>query len=716
MSTPSGSVSPAPPFPDASPKSPGLRRLFEGAEDLCTVNDKARELVFDIKALVGGAFLAARESKDPLDSAKWLTWSLEPEAHYLDGLIGKAISNRENVRQLLSKGYTPIPSTSVKSVVVPRALELARLTVKRDEFAQRHLLVALLELPPEKWPDIGYKVTPERLARARTRIVEMTGENPEPGEDMDAWKKIIAAPLPDQPSEKLQAVDRLRTQRDDPAAHDQLGRRVFARVLADRITDARKDQLEGGYDRAFMIHLDGPWGSGKSSVLLQVKDILQKNHGWLVVDFNAWQSQSIEPPWWVVISEFARQVRHQLRGPRKWWFSALWLWWKLRNDFAPLAFAAILIAFGLLLLSGSQLLSGLGIDLPSLLGEGSLLGALSGAIFGDGDAVKGIVGLLTTIGGLTALGRTVFFGSSAAGQAVEKLRGDPYAPVMRLFGRLIAVAKRPVLVIIDDLDRCNADYVVSLLENIQTMLRREPITYFVAGDCKWLTTSFEKRYADFREPLGQLAKPLGHLFLEKVFQLSVGIPEMGGEAAERFWQGLVNREERGVAVTVPKQAEIDEAQKIIASETTEEGFKRRIDSTESPGLKRALQTEAAQRVGSSTFEGNLESRYAGYGMLLERNPRAIKRLVNKLALNLSVLFLEGREFTPGPLARWTIIQMRWPVLADRLRNNPHWLDDFSKADDRFGELLCNDVSAVLGSDNGADERLDTAALRKMLGP
>lgn len=705
-------------FPNANPKAPGLQGLIALAATLSTIDDKRRELVIDVQALVGATLLGAQREITNLSSAVWVADSLKPSARHLSTLSARSDKGNDAVLERYRTDYRFVASRTVRGTIVPRALRLAVLTVKRKQFDQRHLLFALLELSPEDWPDIGRRVTAEELANTRAHVVERIGRRPEPDEDMDAWRALIADIPPastGDPELSRQAIDRLRAQRDDPAADDNLGRAVFSQVIADNIVDVRQTQSRG-FDRAFMVHLDGAWGSGKSSVLLQVEKNLKarKPDPWLVVTFNAWQNQYIDPPWWAVICQIVAQVRGQLHGWRKWHFKAVWLWWKLRNDFAPLVLAALLIGLGLLLLGGERVFVWLGQSSGGEAAPVSQFFRWLGGFLGGFGTMKDVVGVLTTVGGLAALGRSLLFGSAATGQAVEKLRDDPYTPVKHLFARLIAVADRPVLVIIDDLDRCNADYVVSLLETIQTMLRQAPITYLAAGDRKWLTTSFEKRYADFRRSLDGPAKPLGHLFLEKVFQLSVAIPQLGGEAAHRFWQGLVNRSAQATVAEEPSDQQREEARKIIADEQSETAFQQQIDAATDPAFKKALLTEAALRVASPEFAGNLESRYARYGLLLERNPRAIKRLVNKLALNISVLFLEARRFTAGPLARWTIIEMRWPILADALRDHPEWLDDFAKADKSFANLK-DDVNEVLGTKEAVDEKLNSAALKQLLG-
>ena len=56
--------------------------------------------------------------------------------------------------------------------------------------------------------------------------------------------------------------------------------------------------LSGGDDAAIIVHLDGPWGSGKSTILKLLKSRLEASQPqWLVVEYNAWRNQHRKPAW-----------------------------------------------------------------------------------------------------------------------------------------------------------------------------------------------------------------------------------------------------------------------------------------------------------------------------------------------------------------------------------------------------------------------------------
>ena len=102
-------------------------------------------------------------------------------------------------------------------------------------------------------------------------------------------------------------------------------------------------------------------------------------------------------------------------------------------------------------------------------------------------------------------------------------RADPLDPVG---------AERPILLVLDDLDRCNQQFAVELLDAVQTLLRtpsspkrtskddspanghaepkRLPVMVVLAvGDRRWLRAAYEEAYATFSPYVSEPGRPLG---------------------------------------------------------------------------------------------------------------------------------------------------------------------------------------------------------------
>ncbi|MDQ3670189.1 MAG: KAP family NTPase [Actinomycetota bacterium] len=58
-----------------------------------------------------------------------------------------------------------------------------------------------------------------------------------------------------------------------------------------------------------MLHLEGPWGLGKSTLLRFLSaDLKARDPSWLVVNFNAWRHQRAGAPWWLLMAALEREA------------------------------------------------------------------------------------------------------------------------------------------------------------------------------------------------------------------------------------------------------------------------------------------------------------------------------------------------------------------------------------------------------------------------
>lgn len=661
---------------------------------------------------------------------------------------------RAQIESLWLRGLQPELYNSVKVFTLRHAATIASLVDRSsgDRFGLKELIMALLHAAPAEWERVGVKDFNSNAENIRSEYVTAVISNPGPG-DIDAWRKLVAnspfqlasataaesgdmpeqqqaaqqqqqvaqsqqdvrdapnyskadeveeekrpedSPSDDQnlPDGKIEASDRpppesLPVHTDDPAIIDQLGRKGFARVLAQRIVEARaltrKEARQSDDDdgnRAFIVHLHGPWGAGKSTVLNFVREALEeeKPKPWLVVEFNAWRAQRLKPEWWSVILHVQRAaITAEPRLWRRWWFGLRWHWMRLKADIMP---ALVGVA---------------------LLGAAALL--LGWAVLGNSDEpLKGLAALLSAIGGVYAFTRSLLSGSSAAAQNYTELRGDPYGPMVMLFCELVRAVGRPVIVFVDDLDRCDRDYVCNLLESIQTMLRAAPITYLIAADRKWICNSFEKRYADFAEHAIDSGRPLGYQFLDKLFQISANLPAIPVSLRDTYWNSLLQRPDDSAPVPDMETLEAQAAKIVQEGSNWEEYGEIADNASQDPVLQQAVRAEIAKQVSSAEKVEATQHRLLPLGGLVESNPRSMKRLANAVGMSQARLVLEGRTgIELEAIARWTIIELRWPLLADWLCDEPQRISAKARKtgaepyDETMQKLLADaEVKAVIG--------------------
>ncbi|MBP6389274.1 MAG: hypothetical protein KA175_04785 [Flavobacteriales bacterium] len=543
--------------------------------------------------------------------------------------------------------------------------------------APGHFTEALLEelLRTQNTTELGTRLG-ERMRRTTT---EVYSEGPE-GAPFELYQRAKTA---------LPRNERVPTYDDNAALVDELGRDAFAEVIAMRIEEAyegvTKDPNRNG---AIMVHLHGRWGSGKSSVLNFLKrkltdegkgpedaeKITEKD--WIVVEFNAWQHQRMPTPWWPLLRTiYKRSASDASTGT--WW---RWNWRHFKMRWAqPVALVAFLLAGGVVMWDR-------GVD--------------------DLD-MKIASGVLGLVGAAAALLKAPTLFSSKAGQELDEMRVNKHDLIKKFFEDIVSTTSRPIIVFIDDLDRCKSDYVVELLEGVQTLFKGAPIAYVVASDRDWIRKSFEEGYKDFAGTIGAPGRPLGHLFLEKMFQMSVGIPRIGVDEREAYWNKLLKPMEpdEREALLVERRRAREKADEEVLDAISMEEINTKVETAKNAGdhaQAQALSEAGAVHIASALVHEATEHRLMRFAELLEPNPRAMKRLVNAYGMNQASLLLERRKVDPDALARWTILEMRWPLFAEALAQQPDRVVDVFKGVDLAIQGLTPETVALARHQNVKD--------------
>jgi hypothetical protein len=454
--------------------------------------------------------------------------------------------------------------------------------------------------------------------------------------------------------------DELRNSKEDL-----LGRAAFARFLSKRISSI---PLEGAY----AMHLYGPWGSGKSTVLNFIEAEL--GNEWSVVDFNAWRHQYIDPPWWSLMESVFQVTKKKLSL----WNRIKEYYWRFSSSTIIYILAFIVMAALVVLLW--PWLTAI-ITLPTT-GQPKPVSDLLSAL---GSAAKDVTEILALIGiawgGILTVNRSLLLSSAKSAQDYKDRSRDAMNEIKKHFGELInRLLPRRVAIFIDDLDRCRSSYVVELLEGIQTLFREAPVVFIVAADRSWLNACYEQEYDKFKPQVGEPGKPLGTLFLEKAFRFSTPLPGIPDELKKQYWQYLLQIK------SALQQADLDkarrEAQEKISQSRSEAEVQKVVDSSDELPFeeKRAIREAAVERLATPEIIERLEHTLKPYASLLEQNPREMKRLVNTYSANRALAFLSEVNIERHQLVLWTILSSRWPQLAEYLEEKPEMLEKIRKQD------------------------------------
>jgi hypothetical protein len=526
------------------------------------------------------------------------------------------------------------------------------------------------------------------------------------------------------------------THTDGPAVVDELGRQGFARVLARRIRDARLEEKHNnatapdpGARRggAFIIHLHAPWGAGKTSVLnflaaeLRQDDPAAQATRCVVVDFNAWRHQRIEPPWWWLMTAlYSGAVRELATFDRR---RAVmlrireWIW---RSKGGWPGYLALLAVAALVVLAWRTGWFG------TTAGRPFSLDTFRGFLV---TAAAIITPALTVWGLVHAMGRWVFSTSARGARRFIANTNDPMRLVQEHLADLTRWIHHDVVVMIDDLDRCKGPYVVELLEGIQTLFREIPVTYVIAADRDWLADSYADEYASFVSVSGEPGRPVGYLFLEKTFQISTGLPQATNRI-DAFWERILR------SPTVPGEHDIEQARLAAAdalSGLPPDAVRREV--VDNPGntvaeIQARREVVAVEMVSERAQQANTHTLQPFRPLLgNDPNPRTMKRLVNAYGIARGIETLQGVNLEDDHLreqetALWTILSLRWPKLSTYLAHYPDRLTEIG-ATKPAGDIpaglqpLFTDpevLSVVQGDADGIQAKLTTETLRRITLP
>jgi hypothetical protein len=246
---------------------------------------------------------------------------------------------------------------------------------------------------------------------------------------------------------------------------------------------------------------------------------------------------------------------------------------------------------------------------------------------------------------------------------------------------------RPIIVFIDDLDRCSPEKVAQVVEAVNLFLAGDfPNCMFVMGmDAEMVAASLQAAHQDMIASLPPDAGiPVGWRFMDKFVQLPFVIPPAKEEGLTRYTTNLVSV---GQARTLDSEAD-DDTRKAAERITTRaavpgeiERLQRLHNLTEiqSEYARDQLEAHVVQRKldqGIDTFsDENPEIRrvITAATSYFRGNPRELKRFVNAFRLHYFLWWADRAQGSPGPtvdqLRRWTVLSMKWPEVVRWLRRS-----------------------------------------------
>jgi energy-coupling factor transporter ATP-binding protein EcfA2 len=455
---------------------------------------------------------------------------------------------------------------------------------------------------------------------------------------------------------------------DAETTEDLLNRKEFASYLAGEINDLMSRSSESSTDKSSIFNIYGAWGSGKSTFVKMLKGELkaptrenhkdkdEDNQEWLTVDFNAWRNQHIKPVWWSLLDHVTTQLNNQETGFfRKPWLKIKEWCWRINA------------AYGFWLL------------IPTILLAIIFILGIEGLALKDWKTVGGIVTSAVAIMGIgVAVLQSLFSGTGVA-KLFQTLHRDPYEYVIQHYKKTLKNHKnKSVFIFIDDLDRCSATYVVELLECLHTFFSTRQVFIMVAADRTWISSCFEEVYDGKGSSANEVGRPRGYLFLEKIFQVSIGLPVVTDRIKGRFVSSLLGDKSEKTRIKF-KHPSRETIANFLQEATTEEQLTEKGKDLQSQGYTPEDVAAVATKIsGTKAFGEARKHRLARFLPLMDANPRNIKLLINVYGIYINLFRMGGRvELTTEVLdqiALWSILNIRYPRLAEFIEGDIYSLD------------------------------------------
>lgn len=404
---------------------------------------------------------------------------------------------------------------------------------------------------------------------------------------------------------------------DNETKIDLLGYARYSKIIQDL---SQRDSL-----LPTTIGLFGDWGSGKSSILGMIENIFENKSNTLCLRFDGWLFEGYDDAKSALMTEIIRSIEKKVsdnEGIRRKAKKLL----KRVNWFR----VAGLATKGVISLTTP--LSSITV-IPSLIQNFSDIANKFGA---DPDKVKSEITKL-----IKPKERKIF-------ENVREFRND--------FESLIIESKlSPVVILIDDLDRCLPESIISTLEAIKLFLSVPGTAFIIAADERIVRNAIVQRY-----PISQYQnQDLTQDYLEKLIQLPIKIPPLTEITAScymylLFAERTLKAKHQDNFLELCKTVDKNRENRSLP-EPLNYGIARDVLQT----LAKDLQSDfnIVERISPTLCKG------------LDGNPRLIKRFLNTFSLRLLMADSMGLILKPEILAKLMVLERFY---EDRFRELFEW--------------------------------------------
>ncbi len=459
-------------------------------------------------------------------------------------------------------------------------------------------------------------------------------------------------PPPHSPAPTFPLLGSLRGAGNDRVSdQDQLGFNNYVYAFADLIE--AKDTKP-----PLTIGIYGSWGSGKSFLLNSIVRELDKPsrerlkdrktdqvvRKVRVIEFNAWEYNATEVIWAGLVRKIIDKLEGDLRlgslerRARRVRYNFGRHWRQTRGRFFGQVLLIFLIAAALVI--GRNWLIG---------GDIEMVSELLIPIVGLGSVLTIVNSVREALTSPVSQWLTALFEEGDYGRQIDymaDIRED-----LQFLEKRLGQAQERVLIIIDDLDRCEPTKAVEVLQAINLLLNFNHFVVILGIDARIITGAISKYYANLLEGAGAS----GYEYLDKIIQIPFRIPNPNRSEIEAF----LSKQMGEPAAPVTETAE----DRVAA-------IKRVLDAESGRAVTDVTAALPAEPVAASPVRTRAEAAF-GYDELrafqqiadvLRPNPRHLKRLVNVYRLVRTLADYRGATVildNPAATIRWLVLSAQW---------------------------------------------------------
>ena len=295
---------------------------------------------------------------------------------------------------------------------------------------------------------------------------------------------------------------------DSASKIDMLAYYPYAELLIDIMKDKRMQPMTVG--------LFGSWGIGKSTLLSLLENDINSNtnDGIFCVNLNAWSFENYEDAKTAIIESLLKAIEDNDTFKQKAGKEITKL--LKRVDYLKLASEAIK--------TGVPLAMGIASGNPAPVLLNLSKAAWDNMMKKPEESIRKIFDTASPF-------KSRYLKDIEETSVVENIR-----IFRREFGELInKIEVKNLVVLIDDLDRCNPDRIIEILEAIKLFLSVEKTTYVIAVDERAVKYAIKIKYPIQGDDTTDISKD----YIEKIIQLPIRLPELSSIDVENYLMLLV---------------------------------------------------------------------------------------------------------------------------------------------------------------------------------